>query len=559
MHASGRDDFSRLRAFGLLKRFSSTRFPHPLATRVSINFLEIHPVPSIQNRSAYVVTVAKHPDLTRRFPYNQMKAAGDYVAQVRASHPKCKVSIDQEEDHIQVRVRNKGHRAQVKSFTSLAEADQFIKEMDAQQSRGLFRDYTAAYGVTAAQLIQRYIEEECPGLKGGKTYVTILRAMLEDSSDALKKRIEIRKKEVKEFGRIITPLGGNRQPMNSLEWLHKPLPEVTSVDIENFARERQLVVKPATVDRQLDLLQAVFKVATVTWGYCLDRSPMEGVRRPKYFNERNRRLTVDEEVRLLDSARLEDQLRSIELRTQELMTHARTAAEQQSTTYAKKKLVKEAYEEARDEALRSYVHIPFFEAFVMYLLATAARRGEALGQFWDRVDFDAQTAYLPTSKNGRPRILSIRRDVLRLLEQLPRTSDLVFDMGEKELRNAWKRMCERANLEDLHMHDLRHEAISRAAESGLFPTVLDLMAFSGHRDLSSLSRYTHLMPSAIAKRLDDAEDKRLQEMTHKGRQRLKHSTMMFLGDGVSTPLPSNPQRTPQGSNVVKLASVRRAS
>lgn len=514
---------------------------------------------NIQNRSPYAVTVARHPELTRKFPFSQLKAAKAYMQEMREQHPKCRVDISQEETHFQVRLRNKGHREQTKSFTSLTEADQFIKEMDAQQSRGLFRDYTAAYGVTTAQLIQRYMEEECPGLKGGKTYVIILRAMLDDSSGELQKRIEIRKKEFKEFGRFITPLDANRQPMTSLEWLHKPLPEVTAVDIETFMRDRLQAVQPATVDRQLDLLQAVFKVATVTWGYCLDRSPMEGVRRPSYFNERNRRLTLEEEVRLLEAARLEDQLRSIELREQELMTHVRTVAEEQCTTYAQKKTIKEAYDEARDEALRSYVHIPFFEAFVMYLLATAARRGEALGQFWDRVDFDAQTAYLPTSKNGRPRTLSIRRDVLELLKQLPRTSDLVFDMGEKELRNAWKRMCERAKLEDLHMHDLRHEAISRAAESGLFPTVLDLMAFSGHRDLSSLSRYTHLMPSAIAKRLDDAEDKRLQEMGHKGRQRLKRSTLMFLGDGVTTPVPPEARPLPQASNVVALPLARRAN
>ena len=507
---------------------------------------------SIQNRSNYVVSVGKHPELTRKFAFNKLKAAKAYLLEMRTLHPTRKVDVSQESDCFQVRMRNKGQSQQTLTFDSLAKADQFMKEMDAQQSRGVFRDYTAAYGVTTAQLIERYIAEECPKLKGGNNYATMLSAMLQDSSNLLQKRIEIRKMELKEFGRFITPLGANRAPMTSLEWMHKPLPEVTAVDIETFVQDRLQVVEPSTVDRQLDLLQAVFKVTTSTWGYRVDRAPMEGVRRPKYFNERNRRLSQDEEVRLLDAARQEDQLRSIESRTQELMTHARTEAAQQSTTYAHKQIIKYAYEEARAEALQSYKHIPFFEAFVTYQLATAARRGEALAQFWDRVDFEAQTAYLPTSKNGRPRILSIRRDVLALLAQLPRTSDLVFDISEKELRGAWKRICDGASLEDFHIHDMRHEGISRAAESGLFPTVLDLQAYSGHRDLRSLSRYTHLMPTAIAKRLDAAEEKRLEELGHKGRQRLKHSTMMFLGNGVSPAMPTQASPAPEASNVVHL-------
>ncbi|HEY4342305.1 MAG TPA: hypothetical protein VGM97_20365 [Steroidobacteraceae bacterium] len=97
-----------------------------------------------------------------------------------------------------------------------------------------------------------------------------------------------------------------------------------------------------------------------------------------------------------------------------------------------------------------------------------------MAQFWDRIDFEAQTACRPTSKDGAPE--SCRAG--RLLRQLPRRSDLVFDIGVKELCNSWNRICEEAKIEDLHMHGLRHEGVSCAAESGLFPTVLDLQAYS---------------------------------------------------------------------------------
>jgi len=119
---------------------------------------------SIQNRSAYVVTVRKHPDLTRRFPGANLKAAKAYLLEMRTLHPTLKVDVTQEGNTFQVKVRNKGKTGQTLTFGSLGEADKFMKEIDAQQSRGVFRDYTAAFGVTTAQLIERYIEEECPKL-----------------------------------------------------------------------------------------------------------------------------------------------------------------------------------------------------------------------------------------------------------------------------------------------------------------------------------------------------------------------------------------------------------
>lgn len=116
---------------------------------------------------------------------------------------------------------------------------------------------------------------------------------------------------------------------------------------------------------------------------------------------------------------------------------------------------------------------------------------------------------------------------------MPRTSDRVFDLGIKALANAWRKMCDSSGIEDFRIHDLRHEAISRAAESGVFATVLDLQAFSGHRDLRSLTRYTHLQASAIAKKLESAEAARLA--AHKGRLRLKSSEMNLLLTSAPSP------------------------
>lgn len=77
------------------------------------------------------------------------------------------------------------------------------------------------------------------------------------------------------------------------------------------------------MDREVDLFSAVCNIAIDTWRIPVAKSPMDGVRRPRYFNERDRRLKGDEEERLLDAAFDEDAEKVIEARLEELMVEAR--------------------------------------------------------------------------------------------------------------------------------------------------------------------------------------------------------------------------------------------
>jgi len=511
-------------------------------------------VSTITNRSNYLVSVPRSKDLPRSFAYNAQPAICAYVKQL--SEQGIKPVIKQLEDKLQVRTRRIGHKNQLITFKSAAEADAHIKRIESEQTQGLFIDYTAAANVTFAELIQKYIIEECPALKGGgETTIYMLNALVEDSTGELKKRIALRKQEMKEFGKTITKLNANRLPMGCLEWMQLPLTQIKSTHIEEFIADRVQYVEPSSVDRQLDLMSAVFNRATASWGYHLEKSPMTGVRRPKYFNERDRRLQDDEEARLLDQARREDQLRSMELRVTELVAAELLSAAQLPTHYGRNEARKSAYEVARRKAISDgFAHIPFYETFIQFQLATAARRGEALGLFWTQVNFTKQTAYLPAPKNGKPRNLIVRQDILTQMTQLPRSSDQLFDIGLAELVNAWVRMCENAGIMDLHIHDLRHEGISRAAESGLFPSVIDLQAFSGHRDIRSLSRYSHLNSNVMAERLEQAEENRLQTLGHKGRERLKSSEMHWLGGSApvasATPVLAKPEMTKTDSSAM---------
>ena len=190
---------------------------------------------SIVNRSVYTVTVPGHRSkskYTRTFPYNHLKLAEKYMRALidQGLTP----DITQGSDAFQVKLVRVGHKDQFKTFKTLAEAEAFVNRIESEHSQGLFRDYTLAAKTTTAELIERYIREDCPGLKGGDNYTIILRAMVQDSTHELRKRIAQRKAEVQEHGKTLTPLGATRQPMTSLEWLHLPLNEVKPEHIEDF-------------------------------------------------------------------------------------------------------------------------------------------------------------------------------------------------------------------------------------------------------------------------------------------------------------------------------------
>lgn len=61
-------------------------------------------------------------------------------------------------------------------------------------------------------------------------------------------------------------------------------------------------------------------------------------------------------------------------------------------------------------------------------------------------------------------------------------------------------------MEDLRLHDLRHEAASRLFELGL--GIMEVAAITGHKDLRSLKRYTHIDPGHLARRIPDLAEKR---------------------------------------------------
>jgi len=475
---------------------------------------------SITNRSRFFVSVKGRDDLHREFPCHRLAAARAYHAELAAQ--RLKPRLGQYEDTIEIRIRQKGWPALNYTAGSIAEAERVVHKVEEERSRGLFRDYTKAHQVTFADLIRRYSAEEGPKHKGWeKVEKYKCLGWLDDLAGNLARRDALRAAEEAATGEAQTARQAMRQPATGLAWMEKPFAQVETTDIEGYIRDRIDVVAPATVDREVDVLSAICAVATKVWKYRVDENPMTGVRRPRYFNERDRRLKAGEEARLLAAAREEDRLRSIDLRAEALMAEARAHAAELPTVYQRKRHIKPALVTSRAQAEHDYVHVALYETLIQFLLMTAARRGEALHLTWDHVDFEGRSAYLPETKNGRPRKLPLRSELIAILATLPRDDARMFPLSEDALKKAWARIVARAQLEDLHIHDLRHEGISLVAETGKF-SLVDLQAFSGHRDTRMLLRYAHLCTKKLANRLDAAFDTTALEtettQVHRGRR-----------------------------------------
>lgn len=494
---------------------------------------------SIENRSHYEVSVKHRTDLTLTFAHSAKSKAEEYCQSLKDQGLKPK--LGRLDNYYVVRDRSVSRKEQTLRASSKAEAEAIQARLDGEHKQGLFIDYAQGYKTTLADLLIRYLSEEAPRHKSFEVLGYKINALLMDAGFERQDLAEILAAHPNPHPKIAgmnvrKPSGARMgEASESSKFIRKGFAEVVPDDFTDYIDERCQVVSPATVDREIDIFSAVCRMAIDTWRVHVAKNPMDGVRRPRYYNERDRRLKGNEEERLLQAAHEADRQRSIKERLEQLMSTERQQANGAHTVYRRKQVVKDARELYMQEAIDTYVHVPLLEVYLQFQLMTGARRSESLTLTWSKLDLDAQTAYLPETKNGRARKLALRAELVEMLGKLPRTGDLVFPIGVDGLRKAWQRICHAADLTGsnyLRIHDLRHEAISRVAEAGSSTpggfSLVDLQHFSGHRDVRMLLRYAHLCTQSLAKRLDAAFASDAESSAHRGRRRLKPGASVSL-------------------------------
>jgi integrase len=150
------------------------------------------------------------------------------------------------------------------------------------------------------------------------------------------------------------------------------------------------------------------------------------------------------------------------------------------------------------DPLRSYFHL---------LLLLGVRRSELAAARWADIDFDSQTLRLTRTKNGEPRLAPLPRAASELLHRLVSfgRSEYVFPGTGKtghlvEVKSAWRRLCRKAGLTDVTIHDLRRTVGSRMAMAGVnLPTIGRVL---GHLNLNATQIYARLDMEAARRALE---------------------------------------------------------
>jgi integrase len=134
-----------------------------------------------------------------------------------------------------------------------------------------------------------------------------------------------------------------------------------------------------------------------------------------------------------------------------------------------------------------------------FALETAMRLSEMLQIRWEHIAFDQRLVELPMTKNGKPRHVPLSGPAIAILKKRRAENLGPFRSTPSAIKQAWRRSIQRAALEDLHFHDLRHEAVSRLFERGL--SLPEVALISGHSDPRMLMRYTHIQAAQISRKL----------------------------------------------------------
>lgn len=194
--------------------------------------------------------------------------------------------------------------------------------------------------------------------------------------------------------------------------------------------------------------------------------------------------------------------------------------------------VKRFRERSRDRFLTPEELPRFFDAlaeepdgtvrdFFWLALLTGARKSNILAMRWDQLTLEGLWR-IPRTKNDDPQLIPLvptARKILEVRRELYGAGPWVFPGPGKtghliEVRKAWVRVCKRAELEDLRIHDLRRTLGSWQAMAG---TSLPIIGASlGHRDPKATAVYARLGVDPVRESMNQATDAMLQAANGKG-------------------------------------------
>ncbi len=217
---------------------------------------------------------------------------------------------------------------------------------------------------------------------------------------------------------------------------------IKPIDIEGYKKYRNEIVKPSTVNRELNSLSKMFSIA-VNNNY-IEKNPCQGVHKLKVENIKIRYLTSDEEKRLF-------------------------------------------------EAIDDH----WIKPIVICALQTGMRKTEILDLTWDCVDFTQKYITVLQTKNGKSRQIPISQKLIDALQGQEKIKEYIFinpitKNRHGNINDIFPHFLKKAQIKNFRFHDLRHTAATRMVEKGV--DLIVVMDILGHSDIKTTMRYAHPVP-----------------------------------------------------------------
>ena len=242
--------------------------------------------------------------------------------------------------------------------------------------------------------------------------------------------------------------------------------------------------KASTVNRKMGSISGVFSRA-VEWEYIYTH-PLTKLKQLKVDSKGViRYLAADETKRLRDA---------LDARQDEMRAERESANTWRT--------------ERHREPMPSLLELPFtdhLKPMVLVSLNTGMRRGELFDLKWSAVNFDTKTITVAgaTTKTSDTRHIPMNKETIGVQDAWKKQvseSPYVFP-GQgggrfEDVKSAWLKLLERAQIDGFRWHDMRHDFASRLVMAGVpLNTVRDLL---GHADIKMTLRYAHLAPGTKA-------------------------------------------------------------
>lgn len=268
-------------------------------------------------------------------------------------------------------------------------------------------------------------------------------------------------KMLKKIGREYEAVEHRFKNIRAYPFTEKPVDTVTSADFIDWAVQHSEGRSPATLLNHMMAVRAAYRAAPVAHGIPLDMAvvsnALDHLRRMQVVapsKRRDRRVT-DAELDMIDAwwRRLEGTM----------------------------------------------IPLP---TILRFLVALPRRREEIMNAKWADYNTKNHTLTLRDTKHPtmpRDEVVPVPPAAQSILAGMPRTEGRIFPFLGTSVSAAFQRAAKLLELEDITLHDLRHEGISRLFEAGL--SIPEVSLISGHTSWESLKRYTHIQPKHVLEKL----------------------------------------------------------